>query len=105
MNKCEICGRTLVDAMTLNSTPVDKTMCYREETGNDPRCKRNLTDKQKSFVKKCKKAGLEVDYTYSGRGMFGATCPSVVCKLEEFPGNPHIYSVDNMGLDYVVYCR
>lgn len=36
---CTICGRLKVDPMTLNSVPVDKRMCYRDECGDDPRCK------------------------------------------------------------------
>jgi len=39
MNTCEICGRKKVDPMTLNSTGINKNLCYKEETGSDPRCK------------------------------------------------------------------
>lgn len=38
MDLCPICLRRHVDPMTLNSTPVDRSMCYQKETGNDPRC-------------------------------------------------------------------
>lgn len=38
MFTCERCGRTVVDAMTLNSRGIDKTLCYREETGSDKYC-------------------------------------------------------------------
>ena len=41
-NICPICGRPEVDPMTLNSVPVDRSMCYQSETGNDSRCKRKL---------------------------------------------------------------
>lgn len=67
---------------------------------------KELTDHQKKFVKTCENAGLKVYYTYSGRGMFGQTCPAVnVDSLSEFPGNPHKFLIDQMGLGYVVYCR
>lgn len=60
-----------------------------------------LSDKQKSFVRKAKKEGFEVNYSYSGRGMFGRKCPSVVCRRGEFGFKG--CSVDNMGLDMVYY--
>jgi hypothetical protein len=46
---------------------------------------------------------------YSGRGMFGHACPGIVCPAADVPavkkavrghGKP---SVDNMGLDMIVY--
>ena len=36
---CTTCGRLKVDPMTLNSIPVDRKLCYRDECGDDPRCK------------------------------------------------------------------
>lgn len=64
-----------------------------------------LNPRQKAFVKKCEKEGLEIDMSYSGRGMFGRRCPAVrLDSLAEFPGNPHTYSTDQMGLGVVVYC-
>lgn len=63
-----------------------------------------LTDTQKKFVSKARKNGLKIRWDYSGRGMYGARCPAVIV------GHPSDFSfkhsnVDNMGLDYVVYCR
>ncbi len=67
--------------------------------------KTELSAKQKKFVKECEKAGLKVYYTYSGRGMFGRTCPAVnLDHASEFPSNPAKYSMDSMGLGVVVYC-
>ena len=39
LGRCSTCGRPHVDPMTLNSWPIDKSMCYQAETGGDPRCK------------------------------------------------------------------
>ena len=36
--QCAVCGRRFVDPMTLNSWPIDRTLCYSEECGDDPRC-------------------------------------------------------------------
>ena len=60
-----------------------------------------LSEEQKKFVRKAKREGFEVDYTYSGRGMYGRQCPSVTCRFGEF-GFKGCRS-DNMGLDKVYY--
>lgn len=64
-----------------------------------------LTARQRKFVKLCAEDDLGVYYTYSGRGMFGRTCPAInVDKLSAVSFNPNHYAVDNMGLGYVIYC-
>ena len=62
-------------------------------------------EKEKQFKAKAESLGYDVK-DYSGRGMFGRECPSVVVE------NPNDFiaemgikglKVDNMGLKYVVY--
>lgn len=66
---------------------------------------KKLSANQKLFVKDAERAGLEVDYSYSGRGMYGKTCPSVnVDRLGEFGTRAKTQS-DSMGLGYVIYAR
>lgn len=60
-----------------------------------------LSAKQNAFVKKAKKAGYKIRWDYSGRGMFGAKCPAVVCPWGEF-AFAGAYT-DNMGRDMVIY--
>ena len=61
---------------------------------------------QLKFIRTVKKAGLKLYLDYSGRGMFGSKCPAVnIDSLDEFPGNPHKYKIDNMGKGYVVYAQ
>ncbi len=60
-----------------------------------------LTDRQRAFVKKAEAEGFEVDYTYSGRGMYGRRCPAVRCDAGEFGFRGA--SQDQMGLGVVVY--
>ena len=68
--------------------------------------KPNYSKNQQSFIRKCKSSGLNLYYNYSGRGMFGDTCPAVnVDNLSDFPGNPHKYKIDNMGMGFVVYAQ
>jgi hypothetical protein len=66
----------------------------------------DLSDKQKKFVKKVEKLGYEVDYGYSGRGMYGKCCPAVrVQYVSDVPNAERDYNTDQMGKSYVVYCR
>lgn len=62
-----------------------------------------LTDAQKKFVRKAKKEKFEIDYSYSGRWMYGKKCPAVRCKQGEFGFRGA--SSDQMGLGIVVYMR
>jgi hypothetical protein len=63
-----------------------------------------LSGSQATFVDLALQLGLDVDYDYSGRGMYGATCPAVrVEYLHEFPMHTE-YHTDGMGLGHVVYC-
>ena len=61
----------------------------------------NLTATQKAFVKKALKEGFEVRYSYSGRGMYGRTCPAVVHDAGDFGFKGA--SQDSMGLRVVTY--
>lgn len=71
-----------------------------DEDDNKPDYK--LTDRQKRFVRKAEREGHEVDYGYSGRGMYGRSCPAVRISYQtefEYKGA----SWDSMGLGYVIY--
>ncbi len=39
LNICGTCKRRHVDPMSLNTSPADRSMCYRDATGGDRRCK------------------------------------------------------------------
>ena len=61
------------------------------------------SQRQLKFIDDAIKSGLRVDYTYSGRGMFGDTCPSVrVDEMNDLQTDTKP-SCDNMGLGYVLY--
>lgn len=62
-----------------------------------------LTENQKAFIRAAKRRGLEVDYTYSGRCMFGARCPSVTLDRGEVFQPRAQHSRDSLGLGSVVY--
>jgi hypothetical protein len=66
---------------------------------------RELTENQKRFVEDALAEGLEVDYDYSGRGMYGKTCPAVRVDRYETFATRASYSTDAMGMGKVYYAR
>lgn len=61
---------------------------------------------QRTFVRRAKKQGFEV-VSYSGKFMFGTTCPAIVLTTEDaFENTPslekHMLS-DSLGLDTILY--
>ena len=62
-----------------------------------------LSANQKKFVKDAEAQDHEVDYTYSGRNMYGRCCPAVhVDGVGDF-GTKADTKSDNMGRGFVVY--
>lgn len=67
--------------------------------------KKNLSENQKMFIEDAEEQGFKVDYTYSGRGMYGKTCPSIIEERDgDRFGTKARTSSDNMGRDTVIYC-
>ncbi len=65
---------------------------------------KKLSANQKKFVRQAENAGLEVDFGYSGRGMYGETCPAVrVDYSDDFKTTANTCS-DSMGRGIVIYC-
>lgn len=62
------------------------------------------SDNQKQFIDDALQQGLEVDYSYSGRCMYGETCPSVRVDCVTELNSESNYKWDQMGLGYVLYC-
>jgi len=63
-----------------------------------------LSDRQKEFVAKAFDEDWEVDFSYSGRGMYGVTCPAVRTNSPGEFGFRGANS-DGMGLGQVIYMR
>lgn len=62
-----------------------------------------LSANQRKFVRDAEMQDFEVDYSYSGRFMYGRCCPSVrIRHIGEF-GTKAKVATDNMGLGYVIY--
>lgn len=69
-------------------------------------CEYSLSDNQVQFVMDVLGNSLEIDYGYSGRGMFGRCCPCVVIDGygEQFSTTADTRQ-DNLGLQKVIYAR
>jgi len=65
--------------------------------------KRMLSDNQEQFVQDALAQGLEVNYDYSGRGMYGRTCPSVKLDRYDHFDSDTSYSKDSLGMGIVYY--
>lgn len=60
---------------------------------------------QIQFINDARNCGQEIVFTYSGRGMCGDTCPSVVLERGEKFRTKSDYEEDSMGLGRVIYAR
>lgn len=62
--------------------------------------------KQLKFIDEVhEETGLDIDYLYSGRHMYGDVCPSIVVdNIADFSHSDK-YLIDNMGLGWVIYAR
>jgi hypothetical protein len=64
-----------------------------------------LSPNQQQFVSDALEQGLEVNYEYSGRGMYGRRCPAVtVASPSEFRTTAAT-DWDSLGFGFVVYAR
>jgi len=64
-----------------------------------------LSKNQQKFVKDAEAQNFEVGYNYSGRGMYGRCCPSIIVGgYGEFSTKAKIAS-DQMGLSTVIYAQ
>lgn len=83
----------------------DDIMDIIEDEDAEVELKKNLSENQKLFIRDAEEQGFDVDYTYSGRGMYGKTCPSIIEERDgDRFGTKARISSDNMGRDTVIYC-
>jgi hypothetical protein len=64
-----------------------------------------LSENQLQFCRDAQSQGLSINCRYSGRGMYGKRCPSVVIDHAGEFGTKANVSTDSMGLGIVVYAR
>lgn len=63
-----------------------------------------LSSNQRLFVEDMEREGFEIDYCYSGRGMFGENCPAVKTDKVNLPTKANLFS-DSLGHRTVFYAR
>lgn len=63
-----------------------------------------LSANQQVFVEDARMMDFDVDYTYSGRFMYGKQCPAVIIDSVGDFGTSADTLADNMGKGFVVYC-
>lgn len=71
----------------------------------EEKCNYRLSDNQRRFVIDALTENYEVDFYYSGRGMRGAYCPSVIVKREKTFSSDAKTLQDSLGHDTVIYAR
>lgn len=62
------------------------------------------SENQRQFIEDCEN-DFEIDYSYSGCGMFGDVCPAIRCERNEHPASKAKYVHDSMGLGMVYYAQ
>lgn len=67
----------------------------------------NYSDNQKQFLKDVEKQNLtnKLRLNYSGRGMYGDTCPGVVVDSPGKFNTKADTEWDHMGLSFIIYAK
>ncbi len=60
---------------------------------------------QRKFIEDAEAEGLEIDYGYGGRGMYGDVCPSVRCDSHNDLTTKAKTEIDSMGMGIVIYAQ
>lgn len=64
-----------------------------------------LTVNQARFCNDADRSGLKIDWTYSGRGMYGKLCPAVVVEQANELQTRAKVREDSMGRSVVIYAQ
>lgn len=90
-----------------------KNDCIQEFQENFPNLDIHILDlpeyiyssNQLQFIEDAENSCHEVNYGYSGRGMYGDVCPSVICEdYSDFKTLSDVRT-DSMGLSVVIYAQ
>lgn len=63
------------------------------------------SDNQRRFIADAEDEGLDIDYGYSGRGMYGDYCPAVRCDSHNDLHTKANTKIDSMGKGIVIYAE
>lgn len=98
-----------VDELIANFPELVKKICKEYKTDERSAIlyidKYAYSENQLQFIEDAKEEGLEIDYLYSGRGMFGDVCPSVTVDSHHDLKTKANTRMDSMGLHVVIYAQ
>lgn len=60
---------------------------------------------QLAFIEDAQDTCYEIDYGYSGRGMYGDVCPCIICESHNDITTAAKTQIDSMGLGIVIYAQ
>ena len=60
---------------------------------------------QLKFIEDAEETCFEIDYGYSGRGMYGDVCPCIRCESHNDLSTTAKTTIDSMGLGIVIYAQ
>ena len=63
------------------------------------------SENQLRFINDAEETSFEIDYTYSGRGMYGDFCPCIRCDSHNDINTKAKTKIDSMGLGIVIYAE
>ena len=64
-----------------------------------------FSQNQLNFIEDAQDTEFEIDYSYSGRGMFGDVCPAIRCDSHNDITTKAKTKIDSMGLGIVIYAE
>lgn len=63
------------------------------------------SENQLQFIKDADRTSFDVDYSYSGRGMYGDVCPCIRCDSHNDLKTKANTAMDSMGKGIVIYAQ
>ncbi|XHX80853.1 MAG: hypothetical protein RBJ76_13240 [Stenomitos frigidus ULC029] len=85
---------------------IEEIECMIDELDTDePDCDYALSENQALFVKEAMLQDMAINYSYSGRGMYGDVCPSVSVDDGDDFVTTAATAQDGMGQGIVIYAR
>lgn len=101
---CSECGEVLFENMLTEEKFTAEDFKEYEHLWRDAGYE--LSDNQKMFCIDVDNAGIgDIDFTYSGRGMYGKCCPSIDVDSESDVKTDASYRTDSMGRGIVMYAQ
>lgn len=63
------------------------------------------SENQLQFIEDAEQTGFDIEYSYSGRGMFGDFCPAIKCESHNDITTTAKTTIDSLGKRIVIYAQ